>query len=404
MNNDNDEKLNTENSALPLRRSRGASYSNPNSPVLPSDSLADTNADNPSPIQYESRRARRMSETAMMRQVPAPIKTETVKANPPAAITPQPVIAEPAKPSKRTAKAKHSEPKDYWGGTAMLTSAVVFLTTQVIATIIVIAYILFGNMEVLAELQVNADTETIESLIANSPWLLIFTQLISYAAWIGCMWWVTRYRSGVQTGIKFWTAFKKNFWLTTFKPVDIAYGVGIAAVMVGLQFAVLNWLPKVFPSMDVESAGNTSIFTNLDGIWFYVIAFGIGGLLGPICEELFFRGFLLRGFSNHFSYKNTGRNMDVLEEGLGEKALELRSMVISYRGFTHKYRYILSGIITSIIFGLMHFQGNWITVAFTGLLGGVMAAATLKLNRLYPALIAHVLYNTTLFLILTIEM
>lgn len=397
-----DEQMNKNNNQSHASASEEGPESSPSSPVGPADSPSESSESNSTPQQFESRRARRMSETSMIPQIPAPVKTVTETAPAHKATLPtlgktKPVTNEGQAP---TPVANVRPSKEYWGGTAMLTSLLVFLIAQVVAALVLIAYIIFGDLEVLKSIQDG--TGKVEDMIGSTPWLLLFTQATVYAAWLGSLWWVTRYRSGVQRGVKFWEAFKKNFRLTHFKPIDLAYGAGIAGVMVGLQFAVLNVLPSIFPSMRVEEAGNTDTFTSFEGPWFYIIAFGLGGLLGPICEELFFRGFLLRGFSNHFSHKNSGRNMDLLEDGLGEHVSGLKSMIVSYRGFTHNHRYVISVIITSILFGLMHYQGHWLTVAFTALLGVVLATVTVKLNRLYPAIIAHVLYNTTLFVILAI--
>lgn len=387
MNHNENEQLNKNNEEVSEDATSG--------PVESPEALTGPSRGDSAPQQFESRRARRMSETSMMKQVPLPVKPVAVS-----------TVSSPQEfplPNKEATKSptpvvKVKPGKEYWGGTAMLTSLLVFLAAQIIAAFVLIGYIIFGDLEVLKSIQDG--TGKVEDMIGSTPWLLLFTQILSYTAWLSCLWWVTRYRSGVQRGKKFWEAFKKNFRLTSFKPVDLAYGAVIAAVMVGVQFVVLNVLPTFFPSMRVEEAGNTSVFTSFEGPWFYIIAFGLGGLLGPICEELFFRGFLMRGFSNHYSYKNNGRNMDVLEDGLAEHGLALKSMVVSYRSFTHKYRYLLSAIVTSVLFGAMHYQGHWLTVAFTGLLGMVLATVTIKLNRLYPAIIAHVLYNTTLFVIL----
>jgi membrane protease YdiL (CAAX protease family) len=95
--------------------------------------------------------------------------------------------------------------------------------------------------------------------------------------------------------------------------------------------------------------------------------------------------------------------MDILEEGLEKQAIGLKSMLIAYRGFTHKHRYILATIVTSILFGLVHFQGSWITCLMTGLLGLAFAIVTLKVNRLYPAIFGHIFHNSIVFVILAMS-
>jgi membrane protease YdiL (CAAX protease family) len=409
MTNNNEDKMKTEGNDSLLKYSAGTSYTSRSSPVSGSERPVTLESDNQPPAQFESRRARRASETSAMQQVPVPVKTPLQEA--PVVSVPQTnyysspaqasTVSEAFKAIKLEKPAKTS--KEYWGGTAMLTSLSIFLLAQVVAAIVVIVHIML-NPDMMRGLQQGS--LNVEKVMTETPALLIFGNVLMYAAWLGCMWWVTKYRSGVQRGKKFWIAFKDNFRLNVFKWRDIAYGAGIAAGLLGLQYLVLTVLPELIPSLKpvLDQADNTGAFKNMDGLSFYLIAFGMGGVLGPIVEELFFRGFLLRGFENHFSYKNSGRNMDILEDGLGEHVGGVKSMFVTYRSFTHKYRYVLAVIATSILFGLMHFQGtSWITVIMTGTLGLVLGIVTLKTNRLYPAIVGHIIHNSAVFLVLALN-
>jgi membrane protease YdiL (CAAX protease family) len=414
MTNNNENKLNKEGNDSLL------SYT-PSGSVAPSAASTEVESHNQSSTQFESRRARRMSETGLMPQVakeamkpaPTPVITNRPVQTPVDTSSPEqnrsgggimipaPVLSSLTAAVKKPTK---SFSKDYWGGTALLTSLAVFLVAQVIFAIILVVHILF-NYDLLSSVQ--SDNIQVEQVLYDTPWLLLVSMIVMYIAWLGCMWWVSKYRSGVQKGKKYWGAFKDNFRLNNFKKRDIAYGVGIAAAMLGLQYLVLNVLPELAPSLkpELEASDNTGPFKNMDGFWFYLIGFGVGGLIGPICEELFFRGFLLRGFENHYSYKNTGRNMDTLEDELGAQSSTIKSMIVSYRNFTHNNRYILATLFSTVLFGLAHFQvgGSWITVALTGLLGLVFAVVTLKTNRLYPAIFAHIVHNSAVFLVLALS-
>jgi membrane protease YdiL (CAAX protease family) len=414
MTNNNENKLNKEGNDSLL------SYT-PSGSVAPSAASTEVESHNQPSTQFESRRARRMSETGLMPQVakeamkpaPTPVITNRPVQTPVDTSSPEqnrsgggimipaPVLSSLTAAVKKPTK---SFSKDYWGGTALLTSLAVFLVAQVIFAIILVVHILF-NYDLLSSVQ--SDNIQVEQVLYDTPWLLLVSMIVMYIAWLGCMWWVSKYRSGVQKGKKYWGAFKDNFRLNNFKKRDIAYGVGIAAAMLGLQYLVLNVLPELAPSLkpELEASDNTGPFKNMDGFWFYLIGFGVGGLIGPICEELFFRGFLLRGFENHYSYKNTGRNMDTLEDELGAQSSTIKSMIVSYRNFTHNNRYILATLFSTVLFGLAHFQvgGSWITVALTGLLGLVFAVVTLKTNRLYPAIFAHIVHNSAVFLVLALS-
>lgn len=419
MTNNNEHKMNTEGNDSLLNYTEGTSSTSPVSPVLPSETLSEAGPNNQPSTQFESRRARRMSETGVMPQVPKAVtkpasetvvtvaKTETpVPASSPVLTPKSGTLPAPVLSSLSSAIKKPSKPlsKDYWGGTAMLTSLAVFLVSQVIFSIVLVVYIVI-NYNLLTSFQLK--NVSLEQILYSTPWLLLFSMIMQYIPWLGCMWWVSKYRSGVQKGKKYWGAFKDNFRLNNFKKRDLAYGIGIAAVMLGLQFLVLNVLPELVPSLkpELQASDNTGPFKSLDGFWFYLIGFGVGGVIGPICEELFFRGFLLRGFENHFGYKNSGRNMDTIEDELGAQSSTIKSMMVTYRHFTHKNRYILSVILTTILFGLAHYQvgGSWITCAMTGLLGLVFAIATLKTNRLYPSMVAHIVHNSTVFLVLALS-
>lgn len=414
MTNNNENKLNKEGNDSLL------SYT-PSGSVAPSAASTEVESHNQPSTQFESRRARRMNETGLMPQVakeamkpaPTPVITNRPVQTPVDTSSPEqnrsgggimipaPVLSSLTAAVKKPTK---SFSKDYWGGTALLTSLAVFLVAQVIFAIILVVHILF-NYDLLSSVQ--SDNIQVEQVLYDTPWLLLVSMIVMYIAWLGCMWWVSKYRSGVQKGKKYWGAFKDNFRLNNFKKRDIAYGVGIAAAMLGLQYLVLNVLPELAPSLkpELEASDNTGPFKNMDGFWFYLIGFGVGGLIGPICEELFFRGFLLRGFKNHYSYKNTGRNMDTLEDELGAQSSTIKSMIVSYRNFTHNNRYILATLFSTVLFGLAHFQvgGSWITVALTGLLGLVFAVVTLKTNRLYPAIFAHIVHNSAVFLVLALS-
>lgn len=297
------------------------------------------------------------------------------------------------------------EPSEYWGGTALLYSLIAFLVATVVSSALIVVWIVLETDLIAQAVDGNVNTIDIEAEVGVP---LILSQFFMYAAWFFSMWWVTKYRSGMQRGKKFWAAFKDNFRLNNFSWMDLGWGAGIAAVMVAAQFGFLWAVPQLFPNEDWSQAGNSQLFESLEGVTFVLIAFGLGGIIGPTIEELFFRGFMMRGFSNHFSFKNSGRNMDMIEDELTKSGTGLNAMFSTYRGFTHKHRHILAAIVSSVIFGLIHFQGGtglvpWITVIWTGILGFVFAIVTLKLNRLYPAIFAHILYNSSLFMILALN-
>jgi membrane protease YdiL (CAAX protease family) len=303
---------------------------------------------------------------------------------------------------------KNGKPvKNYWGATVILCAFVAFLLVQGLMGVILTVQLM--STEGITALQGPEGVELITKASA-APLFLITAQLSMYLIWLSYMWWVTKYRSGVQLGKKFWNAFKDNFWIK-FKKRDLLIGLGIAVVMMGFQLLVLNGLPAIFPNLNMEGAGNTDVFAALDGVWFFIIAFGIGSVIGPICEELFFRGFVMRGILNHFSFSDTHnkRNIDILEDEAAKKSSGVKTLIMSYRAWGNKNKHILAIVISSILFGFMHFQGfetfgQWLVVIVTGSLGLVLAIVTYKLKRIAPAMVAHVLYNSISFGLLLLEL
>jgi membrane protease YdiL (CAAX protease family) len=84
-------------------------------------------------------------------------------------------------------------------------------------------------------------------------------------------------------------------------------------------------------------------------------------------------------------------------------------LIMSYRAWGNKNKHILAIVISSILFGFMHFQGfetfgQWLVVIVTGSLGLVLAIVTYKLKRIAPAMVAHVLYNSISFGLLLLEL
>lgn len=295
--------------------------------------------------------------------------------------------------------------RTYWGMTSILTSWVGFLIAQIIMAIVLVVYTLYADPAIITKLTDNPDPN---ALIASVPWFLIVGQLTMYFIWWASAWWVTAYRSGVQLGKKFITAWKDNFYFR-FKPVDILLGLGIAALMFGLNFGISYGLPILFPNMDLSDAGNTQVFESLEGTaWYFIIAFGFGAFLGPITEELFFRGFMMKGLINHFGYAKVSRNIDDVEEGVAERmGWEASSFVMTLRVWTNKWKNVLALIITTIVFGLMHFQGaetfgQWLVVIVTALFGLILGMVTLKTQRISAAMIGHVAYNSSVFILLTL--
>lgn len=227
----------------------------------------------------------------------------------------------------------------------------------------------------------------------SSPVFIFLNAILMYITWIGGMLWVT-YRKGKRS-------FKEDF-LVKFKKWDVFIGLGIAALLYGIMIGAQFLLSDVF-GLNLEGADNGALFLSYSGAWFIIIAVGIASILGPISEELWFRGFLMNSI-----LKTIQNRRDKLEHlNLSEKSAPISWKLVK---FFEKIRYPLAVIVSSAIFGMFHFQGSldgfgyWFIIIATGTLGTVFAIATLVFKRLGPSIFGHVFYNFSTLMIAVIAM
>lgn len=258
-----------------------------------------------------------------------------------------------------------------WGFNNWVINLLIFFAVQVIISVI----FLYGT---------TTNTSTPESILnaATNPMFILFNALSMYVVWIGGMAWVT-YRHGERS-------FKKDFKLF-FKKWDIFIGLGIAAFLYLFVAGLQILLTDVF-HVDLEGSNNGAFLLANDGIWLVIIAFGIASLLGPISEELWFRGFLMQSiFKSVQNQKNKVEKLQLTKENA---PVRWRFVLI-----LDKIKYPLALITTSVIFGLFHFQGTFATfgsifvIIITGTLGLVLGLSALVFKRLGPSIFAHIFYN-----------
>lgn len=256
--------------------------------------------------------------------------------------------------------------KKTWGITDALLNFAAFLLVQIAMVIIGIA-IVGGNPDAILALTTN-------------PIFLILSSVSMYAVWIGGMWYVTKFKGK--------NSFKLDFKVW-FKKFDVFIGLGIAAALYGLVFLS----QKVLTDMGVDLTGsdNGAVITGMQGIWFILMGIGIASILGPISEELFFRGFLLNSVI---------KTVDNQTEKIKEQKLDKDEapFLVGMNKFFQKIKVPLAIILSSAIFGLMHFQGvetfgQWYVVIVTGTLGLVFGIASIFFKRIGPGIFAHIFYN-----------
>lgn len=290
----------------------------------------------------------------------------------------------PAPPPVAKAKKKHT-----WGMAEVLISVIGLLVLQVALALILIATVV--AQETVKGSSSDEIFEAVNTAIYN-PIFLIISSVGMYLCWGIMMWYSTKFR-----GRKSWF---KDFWFKI-KAKDILLGLGIA----GLGFAVVQGVSALAGALgvDMSDASNTEAFTSQTGVWKYVLFIGMVSLVGPFMEEMFFRGFLMQALIKHFRRGNIRSPRGGFSSWVQENSAYTFHLYLGFRNWCYKYKYAISAILSSIFFGMMHFQGTtpgqWMVVVVTGLLGLVFAIVTIKTRRLGPAIIGHIAYNGTVAII-----
>lgn len=259
--------------------------------------------------------------------------------------------------------------KKTWGIPSVLISFAIFLGLQVVVSFGAVFYAVATDTH-------NDPVKAIQHLLA-SPWLFLLGGLSMYAVWLGSM--------AFATYVRGQKSFKKDFGLA-FKKWDIFIGLGLAV----LGFIVVNsasWLFGDVFHLNMKGSDNGSQISSFSGIWLIIIAGGVASILGPFCEELFFRGFTLRAVIK--SIQNTYARVTQKEHA----PRRLRLMI-----WLDKYKNVIAIIASSTIFGFMHFQGfetfgQWFVVLATGTLGLIFGICAVKFGRLGPTIFGHIFYN-----------
>ena len=122
-------------------------------------------------------------------------------------------------------------------------------------------------------------------------------------------------------------------------------------------------------------------------VW-VVALFGV--LVAPVCEEIFFRGFLLRGLAIAWDWITTPKD----EAGRA-----------AWHGTTTLSRtaWIVAGVISSGLFAAMHAAQlgfAWNAVGVLWLVGGALTVVRIRLNSVAASALVHACYNGFIFVLL----
>ena len=150
----------------------------------------------------------------------------------------------------------------------------------------------------------------------------------------------------------------QNFtWKSSF--IGVAAGALLWLILQGLAMG-LSAL-----GVDISSSETSTTLSSLSGFWRVLVFFAFVPVVIPFIEELFFRGAVLS---------------------------------FAMRGISGKKAAVWGIILSSVVFGMVHFQGfssatDVFIVVWTGVIGAVNAIFALKCKSIYPAFFIHFTYN-----------
>ncbi len=130
-----------------------------------------------------------------------------------------------------------------------------------------------------------------------------------------------------------------------------------------------------------------AFFRTPSDVWMVAV---FGTLIAPPIEELLFRGFLLPAFAIAFDWLRVPRD----EAG---RAAWRSTDSLSRAGL------VFSGILTSVLFGVMHAAQlgfAWNAVALLTCVGGVLAVVRLRFGSVWASSVVHMVYNGFIFVLL----
>ena len=164
--------------------------------------------------------------------------------------------------------------------------------------------------------------------------------------------------------------------------VRYAGRLAVAGVVLSIVAQLIESRLNLQKDMPVDE-----FFRHPADVW-VVALFGV--LVAPVCEEIFFRGFLLRSLAIGWDWiarprTEAGRALWNADAGLSRNA------------------WIIAGVISSGLFAAMHAAQlgfAWSAVGVLWLVGGALTVVRIRLNSVAASAIVHAVYNGFIFVLL----
>jgi membrane protease YdiL (CAAX protease family) len=300
-----------------------------------------------------------------------------------------------------------------WGLNTVFWSLFWFLVASIVATVFLVGYYFSTHpadaTQMLKLLQQDDQSAAgdyfsylLSTKISNSafialPPVLIVSAILQYIPWIGTMLFATYFR-GVRN-------FFKEYWVK-FKLSDIPLGIGIAWGLIALESLLFALLPIIFPGINLAGSDNSTLLTNQTGAWAVIIPFVLGGLVGPIVEELYFRGFIMQGIAKYLRKGLRTKPNWRIGYVLQARAPKAYERYIAYKHWLYHHKYLIALIFSASFFGILHLQpagfstaGAALVPVLTGSIGLVLGFIALKTKRLGLNIVVHIAFNTSTLLL-----
>lgn len=194
-----------------------------------------------------------------------------------------------------------------------------------------------------------------QGLSINISTAVLLTALAEVFVLVFALWYVG--------ALDIWT---ERLRVRNFKIATFGLGMFVGGVLfVGLQlFSTL--ITNYIPDGNVESSDTSVSMTELQGFEKYIVLIGFVTFLGPLLEELFFRGFVMGFMFDASAKKKTGAIVGIL--------------------------------ISSVFFSLAHFQGlnnasDYFHMLWILIVAVCNSLLVLKFDSIWPAFGSHMTYN-----------